>query len=357
MDMEDDDEIPDIPDKCPVCKKKVTKSLLLHIRKKESCSSKIDPKMYEHWKQEQNRNNKRKYQSMYVKNGKHRKAQAKYEDKFKSHCKVCEMIVVKPYVPTRPDLKQLSRGLFGLREEYKKYQMKSECKCPPVDRKSYLQTKRQDKAKSRNRERIRCGQDKGNERLKSFRKLCLDCLWCLKRGKIRNAYFNKFHLVEGETLLEYVTSEGEVVYDIEDDDMDEIHSWLSNISGTLLCMVITFQKVILAPKTKWLRAIQEVKSKEEKSYLSDKLYRLIGKLQFYENDNTKDILIPEEFNVSKAAYGEKWMTPETLSEEDEELLVNLLEDIVGEEHVDEDLESLLRISKDNLERALLYTKR
>ena len=45
------------------------------------------------------------------------------------------------------------------------------------------------------------------------------------------------------------------------------------------------------------------------------------------------------------------------SEEDEELLVNLFEDIVGEEHVDEDLESLLRISKDNLERALLYTKR
>ena len=122
-------------------------------------------------------------------------------------------------------------------------------------------------------------------------------------------------------------------------------------------MVITFQKVILAPKTKWLRAIQEVKSKEEKSYLSDKLYRLIGKLQFYENDNTKDILIPEEFNVSKATNDEKWFTPETLSEEDEELLVNLLEDIVGEEHVDEDLESLLRISKDNLEQALLYTKR
>ena len=63
---EDRDELPDLPDKCPICDK-VLKNLLLHIKKKESCGSKIDPKLYEHWKRQQNKYSKKKYQSAYIK--------------------------------------------------------------------------------------------------------------------------------------------------------------------------------------------------------------------------------------------------------------------------------------------------
>ena len=73
----EEEELPDLPDKCPVCNKE-SNNLLLHIRKKESCNSQIDPKLYDHWKTEQNRYSKRKFQSAYVKTGKHSSAQAKY---------------------------------------------------------------------------------------------------------------------------------------------------------------------------------------------------------------------------------------------------------------------------------------
>ena len=68
-----------------------------------------------------------------------------------------------------------------------------------------------------------------------------------------------------------------------------IRSWLSQVDGTLLCMVIIFQNVVLVPKSRWLRAIKEVTTNEDMKYLSDELYWLIGKLQSYENENTEDI--------------------------------------------------------------------
>ena len=390
---EDEEELPDLPDKCPICDKQ-SKNLLLHIKKKESCNSKIDPKLYEYWKDEQNRYSKRKYQATYIKKGKHnhaqekymktskhqnakkryltagkqrvaqarymetekyheprekyveagkhRMAQAKYEEKFRYWCKVCEMKVVKPFQ--------------SYKEEYKIYQRKYECKCPPVDRESFLQTKRRNKSRSRNRGRIRCGQYDVNIRLEGFKKLCLLSLKSLKRGNLHNSDFNKFHLVEGETVLEYYDDNGETVYDVEEKDYDDIHSWLSQVDGTLLCMVIIFQNVVLVPKSRWLRAIKEVTTNEDMKYLSDELYRLIGKLQSYENENTKDISIPEEFKSSKALNDADWSSPETLSNKEEILLIDLLEDLVGEEHVSEDLQVLLRILDENLEAALLYAK-
>ena len=47
--MEDQDKLPEIPDRCPNCNKSA-KNLLLHIRMKEACSSKIDPQLYDYWK-------------------------------------------------------------------------------------------------------------------------------------------------------------------------------------------------------------------------------------------------------------------------------------------------------------------
>merc|ERR1719410_2698241 len=69
-----------IPDKCPICRKK-KKSLLLHIRKKDSCYDKIDKDQYEIWKKEINKQNNRKAQSKYVEDGRHSQAQQKYMKK------------------------------------------------------------------------------------------------------------------------------------------------------------------------------------------------------------------------------------------------------------------------------------
>ena len=106
-----------------------------------------------------------------------------------------------------------------------------------------------------------------------------------------------------------------------------------------------------------MKAIKEVSTKEEMKHLRVELYRLIGNLQAFENhQNTEGILIPEEFKSSKLVNDANWSTPETLSNKEEILLIDLLEDLVGEEHVSEDLQELLRILDENLEAALLYAK-
>ena len=47
-----------LPNECPVCNKE-TKNVLLHIKKKKSCNSKIDPVLYDHWKEEAKKKKKR----------------------------------------------------------------------------------------------------------------------------------------------------------------------------------------------------------------------------------------------------------------------------------------------------------
>ena len=364
-----------LPEECPVCEKK-TKNILLHISKKKTCCSQIDPKMYEHWKILANKRTKRKYkennrvklreaqakyvkdgkhkqvQARYVDAGKHKKAQAKYEQKFSNICKKCEKV---PFFSSK---KMVDNPMV--------YQFREDCKCPPDDRESFLKTKRRNQSKSRNRDEIRCGGKRCGKRLESFMKLCIQTLWCLKRGKIGTfRTFNKFHLVESEVVLEHNSDEEEEDEDIDDDD-DRTHSWLSEVDGTLLCLVITFQKLVLVTKSKWIRATEEVQTKKDKIHLSDKLYRLIGKLQAYESyedEKIIDVKIPEKFVVRKVVDDPDWKFPgkiaETLTKEDESVLIDILYDIVGEEYVDEELEELLGIYNDllNVEVALSYTKR
>ena len=123
-------------------------------------------------------------------------------------------------------------------------------------------------------------------------------------------------------------------------------------------MVITFQKIVLIPKSKWIRAIKEVQTNKSKEHLSDKLYRLIGKLKSHGNENTKDISIPDQFIISNIVPDDDWITPETLTSEDELVLIDMLMNIVADEDVGEELLELLCISDsmDNVEVALLYTK-
>ena len=342
--MEDEEEdLPDLPEKCPICNK-ASKNLLLHIRKKSSCNTKIDPALYDHWKQEQKKFSKRKFQYAYVKTGKHKEAQRKYEDKFRRLCKVC----------TYTSYSYIHKEKWVMQER------RQDCNCPPADRISYIQTKRQNQQIRRNKKRIRLGLDDGQTRLEKFKKMCRECLYGLKNGKFHvDEAFNRFHLVEAEVKFPYYDDDGEWQ---ESSDDDETHSWLSDVDGSLLCLVVTFQKVMLLPKSKWIRAIKEVNTKEDKKHLKDKLFLLIGKLQSYDNRNTIEVSIPEEYKVPKVCTDPwfHWPFPDTLTKEDEELLVNLLTEIVDDKYVGEELLELLGIDKDKrkdpLEIALFYCK-
>ena len=348
--MEDQDKLPEIPDRCPNCNKSA-KNLLLHIRMKEACSSKIDPQLYDYWKREQNKQNKRKYQAKYVRKGmhneaqskyieagKHKISQAKYEEKFRKYCKVC------------------------------KDKRREECKCTSADRQSFLQVKRHNQSKWRNRQIVKCDQD-GNARLENFRNFCLNVLWCLKRGEICNdtkyhqfdenptkSIFNSFHLVEAEVKFNFSDSEEEGGI-VQDYDHDDTHKWLSQVDGSFLWLVITFQNVVLVPRSKWIKAIEVVNTLDDKKHLKEKLFRLIGKLQSFENENTKGISIPEEFNVEKANKNPRWNKPSNLTKEHEELLVKFLKNIVANDDVNQELQTLLNMTRvvDNLKIALKYT--
>ena len=346
--MANEEKLPDLPEECPICKK-ASKNLIIHISRNESCFLKLDLKLYNHWKKEKNRINKRKYQAKYVKTGKHKEAQAKYEQKFSLYCKVC-------------DKKEIST-LDGPRTVF---QRKQECNCHAltVNRESYLKIKMHNQSKYRNRNRIRWCEDDGSKRLESFRKLCLNSLWCLKRGEIKSnvgrhysskGIFNKFHLVESETWLQYQDDEGNITKEYDD---DETHSWLSEVDSTLLCMVISFQKVVLVPESRWMKAIKEVSTKEDIKHLIEKLYTLIGKLQSYDNENTRGISIPDKYKISKANIDAAWEKPDVLTKEYEVLLINLLEDIVGDVYPDKEFQKVLEIFEDlgNIEVALRYTK-
>ena len=113
--------------------------------------------------------------------------------------------------------------------------------------------------------------------------------------------------------------------------------------------------------------IKEANTKEDKKHLSKSIFRLIGKLQSYENENTKDIPIPDEFKVSKAVEDKSWLNnygyyeiqdnwEQKFEKENELLLISMLEEIVGEEHCDEELLEHLGIMDDNLTTALGYAK-
>ena len=122
-------------------------------------------------------------------------------------------------------------------------------------------------------------------------------------------------------------------------------------------MVLDFQAVILIPKSRWMKAIKAVNKKEANRHFTEKLFILIGKLQSFEHENTKGIVVPDKYKAKKAIVDPEWISPETLSKEDELLLIEMLDDIVGEEHVDQELEMFLNIINEDLEIALNYTKR
>ena len=138
---------------------------------------------------------------------------------------------------------------------------------------------------------------------------------------------------------------------------EKYHGWLKEIDSTLFKLVKTFQDIVMIPTSRWIRAIEEVNAKENKRHLQGKLYRLIGKLQSYENKNTAGIVIPEEFKFTRNPNDSNFSLPdrETFSKEAEMILVEKLQNIVGDEEVDEELQVHLRLKVEKLKIALKYT--
>ena len=55
-----------------------------------------------------------------------------------------------------------------------------------------------------------------------------------------------------------------------------------------------------------------VNNNEGKIHLKEKLFSLIGKLQSYDNQNTRQIEIPDEYKVNKATDDVDWRCPKPL---------------------------------------------
>ena len=229
----------EVPDKCPVCKK-VSKNLLLHIRKKDECSSGTDPKLLNDWREAAQKIRRRKAQSKYIKSGKHKEVQAKY---------------IK--------------------------------KCEEEDKESVLQIQRHKHARFYQRRFF-----SQKKRRRSFKQLCIRMLHCLRRGECPpEKVLNKFHIVEDEKYSRYLDKNG------KEYDPEKLHKWVKDVNANLLLSVITLQKVALVPRSTWLKAQLEVENCKNED-LKAKFYKLIGKLQAYQHKNTKDVLVPEKYKSS-----------------------------------------------------------
>ena len=304
--MEEEED--SIPDRCPVCRKK-SQSLLLHILKKDSCKDKIEPELYEKWKNEAKKRSKKKYQEKFVKSGKHKEAQKKYIEK-----------------------------------------------CKKSFKESHLKIRRQVQAKYVNRMKVQTIETE--DRKEDFNNLCIDMLHSLRQGRTPSERdLNRFHLIES---------------DFGDDDRDHYYAWLEDIDGGLLLLVICFQKVCLLPGRIWLDAYFKVecKTKDRGKWLDqhDTFYRLIGQLASYRHTFEMEHLIPCGYGIGRFKFKKKpepdtWQRkPETFTKEDEEELKRLISEIFDDtEALSKDLpmQNLLKLTEDieNLDIAMSYTKR
>ena len=322
-DQEPPDNEEDLPNKCPICKEVVEK-LVLHISRNKSCYSHIDPELYKKWKLISLRRAKRSYQAKYVKSGWHRDAQSKYVEAG-GHKKAQQKYENK----FRQCISQNRWGDWKYENEEK--------------RQSFIQIKRQNQSKYRNRVRISQVDHDGEKRLELFNTMCrqilnwLDCNW----GQFQ---LNRFQLVEGDFIEE---------------EQDELHAWLKDVDSKMLEMVIKFQKIVQVPESRWKRVVEKVQSDSEINNLKEKLFTLIGKLKAYENFSTRNILIPDEFKGEKRFKRRFDVIPyannSSLPREMELHLCRLIEDILGEDI--EDLYDLLRLtSMKNLKIACSYAK-
>ena len=286
---------------CPVCKK-VKKNILLHKRKKESCFAEVDKDEYAEWKEISRKKTLNSSQKKYIDSGRHKKVQEKYSQR-----------------------------------------------CREQDSTSWKKLQRLKLAKLNERRGV--VSSLGIERLKkkaikkrkdTFKEMCKATFLALKRGRTpSDTVLNSLHLEEGYFR-----------------NSDRLHEWMKGISGGLLYRMITFQQVLLVPKSRWLQAIGKVAKETSKERYKSILFKMIGKLNSYQHDCTNELTIPEEF---KSKLKENPVTDEDIKARDEnEILIEWIDEVIGveDEWNDGYLGGNLRIQKtlDRLNLSLPYTK-
>ena len=138
---------------------------------------------------------------------------------------------------------------------------------------------------------------------------------------------------------------------------EESHAWVKKINVMLLESLISLQNVILIPSATWMNAVKAVEdsSKEE---TENKLLMLIGNLQANGNENTKEIVISNQFkSTCKQSEATRWTQRgeynkwggynRLFTKEDEILLIGYIENILGKglNLIDEEIQELLGIKE------------
>ena len=138
---------------------------------------------------------------------------------------------------------------------------------------------------------------------------------------------------------------------------EESHAWVKKINVMLLESLISLQNVILIPSATWMNALKAVEdsSKEE---TENKLLMLIGNLQANGNENTKEIVISNQFkSTCKQSEATRWTQRgeynkwggynRLFTKEDEILLIGYIENILGKglNLIDEEIQELLGIKE------------
>ena len=113
---------------------------------------------------------------------------------------------------------------------------------------------------------------------------------------------------------------------------EEKFEWLKDIETALFEAVISLQILVLIPKSQWLIAIEKVEQYPANE-MKETLFKLIGKLQDHENENTKGIEIPGKY---RDEFRGTWdyhdaFKIEKLTKENELYLIDSVAEIVGDE--------------------------
>ena len=287
--------VTELPERCPICNSKKT-NILLHIRTRESCYQKVDKNIFEEWRKLARKETKRKSQTKFNLRGGHNKARKKKAEEAK-------------------ELKELERSI-----DHQKSIVKGKTKI--------------------------------------FIRLAGECLLYLSQGSTPRAYIiesKKFDLIETDYSIIKDGIYENYKYKIYETkcllNEKELHAWMNGINSKLLKAVISLRHVVLISESQWDLAINAVKETSHKD-LEDKLFRLIGKLQAYDNDNTKNISILEKYN-SKYIESTAWkqyncFCKDIFTEEDEMKTLVFIEDILGHDLclLDNELQDLLKIRED-----------
>ena len=283
-----------IPERCPICKAKKN-NLLLHIKNKKSCYEKINKQKFEEWSKAARYETKRKYMIKFDESGGHNKARKR---------KRAEMKALRIIEMEKENQKSVVRSKYN-----------------------------------------------------RFIKFSAESLMYLSIGEtptLHRCGWNSWLIQTDYSIIKDPESRYTLKSMLNE---EESHAWVKKINVMLLESLISLQNVILIPSATWMNAVKAVEdsSKEE---TENKLLMLIGNLQANRNENTKEIVISNQFkSTCKQSEATRWTQRgeynkwggynRLFTKDDEILLIGYIENILGKglNLIDEEIQELLGIKE------------